>query len=172
MFSRMHTTKPRFFLIVAVLLVSTLASANPFDGFIGAYKVSSSPQIRAENATWCNRFDFKNIIGLKVEKNTQNPQQSHTLYLQTQNGWSGHPTMDFNYINQFRDGGTYASTTGSSTSAANEYTTWSTSPNSKETLTVSLKSFGSEYVFSMTDALYENSVLEAACYYQVSLKKI
>lgn len=157
--------------IIATFLISATASANSFDDFVGEYKVTGSPQITNDNAKWCNRFDFKNIVGLKVEKNTDGYQQSHMIYIQKPNGWSGHPTMDFSYTNEFKNGGTYAKTSGSSALASNEYGTWGVNPNQKETLIVSIEKSAAGYTFKMAEALYKNSVLTAACYYQVQLTK-
>lgn len=158
-------------LIILTLSFTAAAIANPFDAFEGEYKVSSSPQIKSENAKECNRFDFKNINGLKVEKNTNGYQQTHVLKVITPYGWSGVPVMDFNYTNPFNSAGSYAKTTGSTSFASNEYGTWVNKTDHKETLMVSLENSASGYNFKMTEALYENSVLSAACYYQVQITK-
>jgi hypothetical protein len=157
--------------IIATFLFSAAAFANPFDGFIGEYKVNGSPQITNNNAKWCNRFDFKNITGLKVEKDTSGYQQSHVIYIQKPNGWSGHPTMDFSYTNDLKNGGSYAKTSGSNALASNEYGTWGLNPIQNETLTVSIEKSAAGYTFNMAEVLYENSVLTAACYYRAQLTK-
>jgi hypothetical protein len=151
------------------LLTSSLALANAFDNFIGEYKTSSSPQITAKNAKWCNRFDFKNIVGLKVEANTKGSDQSHVLYILNTSGWSGHPIMDFAYTNEFRTGGSYAKTSGSSSTALNEYGTWGSNPNEKESLTVTIEKTGADFIFSMNESLFQNTVFTAGCSYQVKL---
>jgi hypothetical protein len=156
-------------LISVAMLLSVSAFANPFDGVVGQYKVIGKPQIRNENVKSCNRFDFKNIVGVKVEKDASGYQQSHMIYIQKPNGWSGHPISDFNYTNEFKAAGSYAKTAGDK--ALNESGTWSANPVEKETLTVSLEKSGSNYVFKMVEALYENSALTAACHYQVQLTK-
>jgi hypothetical protein len=158
-------------MMAGALLISICAFANPFDAFVGQYDVSGSPQIKNEKAKRCNRFDFKNIIGLKVEKNSNGYQQSHMLYLLKPNGWSGHPTEEFSYTNELKNGGSYAKTTGSAASAVNESGTWGANPPEKETLTVSIEKSGAGYILKMVEALYENTVLTAACYYQVQLIK-
>lgn len=158
-------------ILAACLAISSSAFANPFDGFIGEYKVNGSPTIRAQNAKWCNRFDFKNIVGLKVAKDTNGYAQSHVLYILNPAGWSGHPTMDFDYKNEFGTGGSYAKSTGSSNSASNVWASFSINPQETESLTVSIEKLGSEFAFSMSEELKQNSVLTAGCYYQVKLLK-
>jgi hypothetical protein len=157
--------------VAAVLLISTSAFANSFDQFVGEFKISGSPQIRSENAKFCNRFNFKNIVGIKVEKNTNGYQQSHMIYFQNPTGWAGHPVMDFTFTNDFKIGGSYAKTSGSDHSASNEYGTWGSNRDYKETIRVILTESGSSFNLKVVEALWENIAPTAACYYEVQLTK-
>jgi len=145
-----------------------VAFANQFDNFIGEYKTSSQVQI-IKNAKWCNRFNFKEIVGLKVEANTQGYEQSHVLYILNPHGWSGLPVMNYDQKGDFMTSPNWARTTGSANLASNEW--GSLVGDEKETLTVSIEKTGLDYTFSMVEALNENSVLTASCSYQVKLVK-
>ena len=158
------------FLVAMVFLASLSALANPFDGFVGKYQTSGSPKITNDNANFCDRFNFSKIVGLDIEKNTAGYMQSHILYIRHPMGWSGHPTEEYKYVNEF-GGGSYATTSGSTTLAKNERGSFGANPNEKETLTVSIEKTGANFIFSMVEALYENNVFTAACYYQVKLVK-
>jgi hypothetical protein len=153
----------------ATILFSASAFANPFDKFVGHYKVNGSPQITNESAKFCNRFDFKNVVRVRVERNSSGYQQTHLVYIENQTGWSVHPLTEFEYTDELKLGGSYARTTGTDYSATNEYGAWSTNPDKKETLIIQLDRTSFGLVFSMNEALYENSGLKAACHYQVKL---
>lgn len=150
---------------------STIAQANPFDAFVGSYTATGAPSIRHENTTWCNRFFFSQINGLRVEQNTAGYEQSHVLHLQRPSGSSGHPIMEFTYTNELRIGGSYAKTEGDTNLAINQYGTWGTNPDRRDELTVSLENMGTAYRFRMVDSVVERGQVTVACHYEVMLRK-
>ncbi|MBY0371286.1 hypothetical protein K2X33_11405 [bacterium] len=153
-------------------LISTTASANPFDAFVGEYKTVGAPLIRNQNAKECNRFDFKNITGLKVEKDTSGYKQSHMVYVLTSSGRSGLAVMEYAFDGDLGTGGSYAKTSGNSTTAYNEFGTRGTNPSRNETLAASVEKSAAGYTFKLTEALYEPSTtLTASCHYSVLLTK-
>ncbi len=159
-------------LFLAITICPALANANPFDGFIGNYTIQSAPSIRNKNASFCDRFGFSRITGIKVEKNTTGAgfKQTHTISLFTKEGYSAHPVMEYEDTNEFRTGGSFAKTTGSATSAANIYGSWN-NRQERDTLFVSIEKAGKGYVFNMAEELSVNGSTESGCYYQVSLTR-
>lgn len=151
----------KFLLTAFSLFLSISAFGNSFDGFIGEYKVSGTPSIKAEKTKFCNRFDFKSIKGFEVKSDSTGYKQSHVLYFMNRNGWSGHPVMD--YVDT---AGSYAKTTGSSDWASNE---WGSGTPENEKLTVTLSKKEATYLLTMSEELVSKGTVIAACYYQVSL---
>jgi len=157
-------------LMTAVVLISTSAFANPFDGFVGEYKASSAPQITSDQPRWCNWMNFQNVTGLRVEKNTSESKQSHVLYVLSSDDQMDLPIKDFNKSNLFNTRGSYGKTSGTSTSALSEFGAWG-SRDYTETYTASLEKTATGYSFKLTEALHDKTELVAACSYQVQLTK-
>ncbi len=151
-------------------LISASAFANPFDTFLGNYKVVGSPHVRIENAKFCNRFNFKNVSELAVVANSKGHKQSHLITLSTSTGWSSHPIMDFDFKNQLNPTmGSFAKTSGGKDSATNEWGQYGAPEN--DVLSVTMKRQGNQYSFVMNEERLSQGRVVHGCYYSVDLQR-
>ncbi|HVJ65252.1 MAG TPA: hypothetical protein VM901_08355 [Bdellovibrionota bacterium] len=157
--------------IASFFAVSATAFASPFDAFVGSYTTSSKPSVESENAKFCNRFGFREITGMSIEKNDGKTghKQSHTVLVTTPSSTSRHPIEDYDYSSDWNLGGSSAGTSGSAAMAANLRRSWN-NRREEESFRVSIEKTSSGYLFRMAEEFHTEGQLESACYYQVALK--
>jgi hypothetical protein len=167
-------------LVLSLLfLFATNAMANSFDSFVGEYTVVGKPSItKSGNVKECLRFGFQYLTGLSVISDSKGYNQSHVLHFNFNggsigHGWSGFPVMDFNYKNDFGNGGSYAKTTGDANKAVSEYTAWgrSSDVNDSTPLIVSIQKNGNQFVLNVSESYIRNSVTVSNCSYVANLSK-
>lgn len=156
-------------LILLMSLFTAQAFANPFDSFVGKYKLEGKVQIKSFNAKACIRHAIPNLTGIEVKQDTKGYKQSHMIYLHNPSGWSGRPVMQYEdrpdylnpstvYISKVQGGVNFAELIESS--------------NAKEFHAdkFSLERQADKIVFKFAEEYIKNGTVDAGCYYQATLK--
>jgi hypothetical protein len=154
-------------LILSSLLFSISAFANPFDSFVGKYKVEGPVNVKNYNAKACIRYGLPNITGIEVKTDTNGYKQSHLIYLISSTGWSGLPVMQYEDRSDFDSTIFYARISGGSSTASN---TWGSTAMEHYEDKFSFERAGSSLTFNFSEEYVVNGKINAGCYYQVQLK--
>lgn len=155
-------------LILLMSLTAAPSFANPFDSFIGQYKVEGKIEIRNFKAKGCIRYGIPDLKSIEVKQDSQGYKQSHFIYLFNSMGWNGLPVMQYEDRSEFDPSVLYfARVSGGSNLATNFW-----GSNSKEHFEdrFSLQRIGDKVVFSFSEEYIENNEVTAGCYYQAILR--
>lgn len=156
-------------LLVFALAMAATAGANPFDAFIGSYRVVGHPVIRTEHANFCNRFDFRSLTGFEVKADTHGFKQSHQLSFLSSAGSFDFPVMDYFFQTDLDpEYGSYAKTSGSGDTAVSEFGTFARAESRKVIVAITKK--GDAYDLTASEEILAGrGTLSSGCYYQATL---
>lgn len=154
-------------LVVASMLFSINAFANPFDSFVGKYKVDGTVSVKNHNAKACIRYGLPKITGVEVKPDTNGYKQSHVIYLLNSSGWSGLPVMQYEDKSDFDSTVYYARVSGGSNSASN---VWGSTAAEHYQDKFSIERSGTNLTFNFSEEYVVNGTVTAGCYYQAKLK--
>lgn len=156
-------------LFIFVSLFSTSSFANPFDSFIGKFQIDGKIQIKNLNAKACIRYSIPNLTGIEVKQDKNGYKQSHMIYLNNPNGWSGIPVMQFEDRPDYLDQSVvYASKVQGDLNFAEVIH----NSNAKEYLSddFSLERQNGKIILRFSEEAIKNNTVIAGCYYQVTVK--
>ena len=158
--------------ISLLVLLPVIAFANPFDGFVGEYKVSSELVVTSSDAADCARIQMDRLSEVKIRKGDYGFKNTHVVTLVRGGMYLSYPIAEY-----YREYGptnssdyvVYAKTTGDENSAKNERGV--KSPNTSKKFVIALEKQAGETNLKMTTEGTVNSTT-TSCVYEVDLEKI
>lgn len=95
----------RAFVFLMIPFLSTAAFANPFDSFIGKYKISGKPQMRNSDAVQCRKFELSGAKSLEVvaSPDTRSGRTHLVRVVKSEGGASTFSISEYNYDSGFSE---------------------------------------------------------------------